>query len=92
MDLSFLSLQFLNGMAFAMTLFLVAVGLTLIFGLMDVMKTITFKGPRGTFKLDPQTQNIILTVYIFEIVQEGGNVVPRVSKVLTNWKDPGVTK
>lgn len=37
MDLSFLSLQFLNGMAFAMTLFLVAVGLTLIFGLMDVL-------------------------------------------------------
>ncbi len=60
--------------------------------LMDVMKTITFKGPRGTFKLDPQTQNIILTVYIFEIVQEGSGVVPRVSKVLTNWKDPGVTK
>jgi branched-subunit amino acid ABC-type transport system permease component len=34
---TFLSLQFLNGMAFAMTLFLVAVGLTLIFGLMDVL-------------------------------------------------------
>jgi len=60
--------------------------------LMDAMKTVTFKGPRGTFKLDPQTQNVILTVYIFEIVQEGGGMVPRVSKVLTNWKDPGVTK
>jgi len=60
--------------------------------LMETMKGITFKGPRGTFKLDPVTQNIILTVYIFEIVQEGGNVVPRVSKVLTNWKDPGVSK
>jgi branched-chain amino acid transport system substrate-binding protein len=60
--------------------------------LMETMKGITFKGPRGTFKLDPVTQNIILTVYIFEIVQEGGNVVPRVSKVLTNWKDPGITK
>lgn len=60
--------------------------------LMEAMKTVTFKGPRGTFKLDPQTQNVILTVYIFEIVQEGGGVAPRVSKVLTNWKDPGVTK
>lgn len=37
MDLTFLSLLLLNGMAFAMTLFLVAVGLTLIFGLMDVL-------------------------------------------------------
>jgi branched-chain amino acid transport system substrate-binding protein len=60
--------------------------------LMDAMKTVTFKGPRGTFKLDPQTQNVILTVYIFEIVHEGAGVAPRVSKVLTNWKDPGVTR
>lgn len=46
MDLTFLSLQFLNGMAFAMTLFLVAVGLTLIFGLMDVLNL-----AHGTFYL-----------------------------------------
>lgn len=60
--------------------------------LIEVMRGITFKGPRGTFKLDPQTHNVILTMYIFEIVNEGGNVVPRVSRVITNWKDPGVTK
>lgn len=46
MDITFLSLQFLNGMAFAMTLFLVAVGLTLIFGLMDVLNL-----AHGTFYL-----------------------------------------
>ncbi|MGQ0568854.1 MAG: ABC transporter substrate-binding protein [Armatimonadota bacterium] len=60
--------------------------------LMDVMKTITFKGPRGPFKLDPETQNIVLTIYIYEIVQEGSGVAPRISKVITNWKDPGRTK
>jgi branched-subunit amino acid ABC-type transport system permease component len=36
-DLIFLAQQVLNGASFAMTLFLVAVGLTLIFGLMDVL-------------------------------------------------------
>ncbi len=46
MDLTFIGLQFLNGMAFAMTLFLVAVGLTLIFGLMDVLNL-----AHGTFYL-----------------------------------------
>jgi branched-chain amino acid transport system substrate-binding protein len=60
--------------------------------LIEVMRTITFKGPRGTFKLDPETQNIILTIYIYEIVQEGTGVVPRVQKVITNWKDPGRTR
>jgi branched-subunit amino acid ABC-type transport system permease component len=45
-DLTFIGLQFLNGMAFAMTLFLVAVGLTLIFGLMDVLNL-----AHGTFYL-----------------------------------------
>jgi branched-subunit amino acid ABC-type transport system permease component len=45
-DVTFLSLQLLNGMAFAMTLFLVAVGLTLIFGLMDVLNL-----AHGTFYL-----------------------------------------
>jgi len=41
-----LSQQFLSGMAFAMTLFLVAAGLTLIFGLMDVLNL-----AHGTFYL-----------------------------------------
>lgn len=45
-DLTFIGLQFLNGMAFAMTLFLVAAGLTLIFGLMDVLNL-----AHGTFYL-----------------------------------------
>lgn len=60
--------------------------------LMDSMKTITFKGPRGLFKLDPETQNIILTMYIFRVVREGDAIVPRVLKVITNWKDPGKTQ
>jgi branched-chain amino acid transport system substrate-binding protein len=56
------------------------------------LRSVTFRGPRGPFKIDPQTNNIILTVYIYEVVKEGDAVVPRVLKVLTNWKDPGVTK
>lgn len=59
--------------------------------LMDTMKTITFKGPRGLFKLDPETQNIVLTMYIFRVVREGDAIVPQVLKVITNWKDPGKT-
>lgn len=37
MDAGFLLVQFMNGLAFSMLLFLVAAGLTLIFGLMDVL-------------------------------------------------------
>ncbi len=58
----------------------------------EALRSVTFRGPRGPFKIDPQTNNIILTIYIYEVVREGDAVVPRVLKVLTNWKDPGVTR
>ncbi len=32
--------------------------------LLDIMKGITFMAPSGEFKLDPETQNIILTIFI----------------------------
>lgn len=57
--------------------------------LLETMKGITFKAPRGEFKLDPETQNIILTMYIRKVDKVDGKLTNKVLEVTPNWKDPG---
>lgn len=57
--------------------------------LLEAMKGVTFKGPRGEFKLDPETQNIILTMYIRKVDKVDGKLTNKVLESTPNWKDPG---
>ncbi len=57
--------------------------------LLAAMKGVTFKGPRGEFRLDPQTQNIILTMYIRKVEKVGDRITNKVIATIPDWKDPG---
>ncbi len=54
--------------------------------LLDTMKTTTFKAPRGEFKLDPENQNIILTMYIRKVDKVDGHLTNKVLETTPNWK------
>lgn len=60
--------------------------------LMEALKKVTFRGPRGEFKLDPTTQNIILTMYIRQVQNVDGKPTNVVRETIKDWKDPGVTR
>lgn len=60
--------------------------------LLNAMKAVTFKGPRGEFKLDPDTQNVIPTMYIRRVAKVGDRITNTVIHSIPNFKDPGVTR
>lgn len=62
------------------------------YGLMKAMRVVTFTGPRGEFKLDPETQNVIPTMYIRKVERVGDRITNRVIATIPNFKDPGITK
>ena len=41
------------------------------------MRATTFDGPRGPFRIDPATNNVIQNVYIFEVQKQGDGVAAR---------------
>ena len=52
------------------------------------MKDTQFDGPRGPFRIDPATNNVIQNVYIFEVQAEDGGFTAVVQDTVTNVKDP----
>ena len=51
------------------------------------MRATTFDGPRGPFRIDPATNNVIQNVYIFEVQQQGDGVTAVVQEVIPHVQD-----
>jgi branched-chain amino acid transport system substrate-binding protein len=58
--------------------------------LADAMAKVSFKAPRGPFRFDPVTHNVIHNVYITEIAEIEGRLTNKVIATLPDIKDPGV--
>ena len=57
--------------------------------LIDAMVATKFNGPRGPFAIDPETQNIIMDVYLREVKMVNGKPDNVVFDVVKGVKDPG---
>ncbi len=51
------------------------------------MRAIRFDGPRGPFRIDPATNNVIQNLYIFEVQQQGDGVAAVVQEVIPHVQD-----
>ena len=56
--------------------------------LVAAMLATRFDGPRGPFRIDPRTNNVIQNVYIFEVQAQGDGVVAVVQDVVADVQDP----
>ena len=56
--------------------------------LVEALRTTRFDGPRGPFRIDPKTNNVIQNVYIFEVQAQGDGVAAVVQDVVPNVQDP----
>ena len=56
--------------------------------LVAAMQATRFDGPRGPFRIDPRTNNVIQNVYIFEVQAQGDGVAAVVQDVITDVQDP----
>ncbi len=55
----------------------------------DAARTTTFASPRGPWRIDPATNNIVQNIYVYQIVQgPDGRLVEKVLKVYENEQDP----
>ena len=55
--------------------------------LVDAMHRIRFDGPRGPFRIDPVTNNVIQNIYIFEVERHGDGVAAVVRDVIPDVQD-----
>ena len=55
--------------------------------LVTAMHKVQFKGPRGPFRIDPLTNNVIQNIYISEVRKSGDSVAAVVLDVLPNVQD-----
>ena len=51
------------------------------------MRATRFDGPRGPFRIDPATNNVIQNVYIFEVQKQGDGVAAVVQEVIPHVQD-----
>ena len=51
------------------------------------MRATTFDGPRGPFRIDPATNNVIQNLYIFEVRKQGDGVAAVVQEVIPHVQD-----
>ena len=56
--------------------------------LVAAMQATRFDGPRGPFRIDPRTNNVIQNLYIFEVQAQGDGVAAVVQDVITDVQDP----
>ena len=56
--------------------------------LVAALQATRFDGPRGPFRIDPRTNNVIQNVYIFEVQAQGDGVAAVVQDVIPNVQDP----
>ena len=52
------------------------------------MREVRFDGPRGPFRIDPMTHNVIQNIYIFEVQAQGDSVAAIVQDVIPDVQDP----
>lgn len=55
--------------------------------LRDALRQVTFMGPRGPFRIDPKTHNIVQSIYIYEIKKQGEKLGAVVLDVIPNVQD-----
>ena len=53
------------------------------------MSKLSFKAPRGMFKMDPVTHNPIQDIYVIQVVEAGGKLTTKVLHTAKNVADPG---
>ncbi len=56
--------------------------------LVAAMREVRFDGPRGPFRIDPATHNVIQNIYVFEVQAQGDRVAAEVRDVIPNVQDP----
>ena len=56
--------------------------------LVAAMRETRFDGPRGPFRIDPATNNVIQNVYIFEVQAQGEGVAAVVQDMVADVQDP----
>ena len=56
--------------------------------LVKAMQQVQFNGPRGPFRIDPKTNNVVQNIYISQVETQGDNVVAVVKKLIPNVQDP----
>jgi branched-chain amino acid transport system substrate-binding protein len=56
--------------------------------IVDAMHQVSFNGPRGPFRIDTQTNNVIQNIYISRVEAQGDSVVAVVKEVIHNVQDP----
>ena len=56
--------------------------------LVAAMREVHFTGPRGPFRIDPRTNNVIQNIYIFEVQAVGESVAAVVQDVIPDVQDP----
>ena len=55
--------------------------------LVAAMRNVQFNGPRGPFRIDPKTNNVIQNIYISEVQSVGDSVAAVVQDVIHNVQD-----
>lgn len=49
---------------------------------------VSYTGPRGPLTIDPETNNIVQNIYIYETVNEGGQLTQKLIDTVENVRDP----
>jgi branched-chain amino acid transport system substrate-binding protein len=60
--------------------------------LIKAAEGMTWESPRGTIKIDPQTRDIVQTIYIKKVEKVGGNIQNVVIDKVPDVHDPVRTK
>ena len=55
--------------------------------LVTAMHHVQFNGPRGPFRIDPKTNNVIQNIYIARVVKDGDSVANQVIETIPNVQD-----
>jgi branched-chain amino acid transport system substrate-binding protein len=57
--------------------------------LADAMSKVSFKAPRGPFRMDPATHNPIQDIYICQVVESAGKLTTKILSTAKDVADPG---
>lgn len=56
--------------------------------LVAAMRKVQFDGPRGPFRIDPKTNNVVQNIYISQVQKSGDTVAAVVKEVIHDVQDP----
>ena len=52
------------------------------------MHEVEFAGPRGPFRIDPKTNNVIQNIYVAQVEEQGDSVAAVIKHTFPNVQDP----